>query len=229
MLSAAPAVSAAQGDSPTPFDATYTVSYGPLRATMELRLSRSDDGYLYETSLQPKGFAALFRRGAIREKTFLRVDGDTVHPVEYERTDTIADPPRTARYHFEDGRVGGIYKSESIDLPMREDGQNRISVHIALIQRLRSDRPVSAFPVFDRSRWKDYEFEVRPAREIRTGSGSYEAIEVRYMSPGDHKGTSIYFAPALSYLPVLIEYHESGDVKSRARLDDYRIDGPAES
>ncbi|MEJ2604496.1 MAG: DUF3108 domain-containing protein [Gammaproteobacteria bacterium] len=227
-LFAAPDVPAAPGGALPPFEATYTVSYGPLRATMQLRLSRSGDGYLYETSLQPRGLASLLRRGVIHEKTFFLVDGDNVRPLEYERTDTIADPARMARYHFEGDHVGGIYKSREIDLPMRDGGQNRISVHVALMQRLRSDRAIGAFPVFDRSRWKDYEFDVLPAREIETRSGSYEAVEVRYSSPGDDKGTSIFFAPALSYLPILIEYVESGDVKSRARLDDYRIQGPVE-
>lgn len=207
------------------FEAAYTVHLGPLRGTMQLRLSRYGDGYVYETSLEPRGIASLFKRGIIYETTSLVIEDGSVRPVNYARTDTIADPVRTAYYFFDDDRVGGIYKSAKVDLPMHEGGQNRISAHVAMMLALRNDEALHSLPVFDRSRWKDYAFSVMPGREVKTKAGTFEAVELRFGSPDDEKGSSIFFAPALGFLPVQIEYFESGDVKSRATLDDYRFTG----
>lgn len=224
------ACSTAAAVEPLPeFAATYRVRYGLLSGTLLLRLSREGDRYVYETSLQPKGLVSLVVRGAIRETTRLIDDGDAVRPLEYVRTDTIADPPRTARYYFHDERVTGIYKGQRLDLPMQRGGQNRISVHVALMHSLRRGTDIEAFAVFDRSRWKDYHFDVIPGQTVKTASGRFDTIEVRYSSPGEDKSSSLYFAPSLEYLPVVIVYREQGKAKSRARLIDYRIEGRGES
>lgn len=207
------------------FEATYAVRYGLLSGTMVLRLSRHGNRYVYETSLQPKGLVSLFFRGTIHETTHLVVDGDTIRPVDYERTDTIADPARFARYLFSDDGVAGIYKGQPVESPMQPGGHNRISVHVALIHALRRGAEVTTFSVFDRSRWKEYRFEVIPDQIVETSSGTFETIEVHYSSPGDEKGSSLYFAPSLEFLPVMIVYSENGDAKSRAQLTHYRIEG----
>jgi hypothetical protein len=207
------------------FEATYAVRYGLLSGTLMLRLSRHGNGWLYETSIQPKGLASLFARGTIQERTDIIEAGGTIRPVVYERTDTIADPARTARYVFTDDRVSGIYKGQKIDAPMQPDGQNRISVQIAVMYALRTGNRVAEFAVFDRSRWKTYRFQQFSDRTVETDSGRFDTIEVRYSSPGDEKASSLYFAPSLEFLPVMIVYSEDGKVKSRAQLTDYRIDG----
>ena len=53
------ALHAAAPDSIPEFDATYAVRYGILRGTMTLQLSRRNTGYLYETSLSPRGMASM--------------------------------------------------------------------------------------------------------------------------------------------------------------------------
>lgn len=218
--------STAAGLEPLPeFEATYEVRYGLLSGTMLLRLTRSGDRYVYETSLQAKGLAGLFARGSIRETTTLIVDGKLIRPVDYERTDTIANPPRTARYTFEGDRVTGVYKGEPVDLPMPPGGQNRISVHIAVMHALRHGARIAETTIFDRSRWKKYRFELIPGQVVKTASGRFDTVEVRYSSPGDEKGSSVYFAPSLEFLPVMFVYSENGKAKSRAQLVAWRVEG----
>jgi len=73
------------------FDATFTVRYGILRGEMTLKLSHEGDGYLYETSLRPRGVVGWFRNGSIDEQTRLTETGNTLRPLDYSSTDTIAD------------------------------------------------------------------------------------------------------------------------------------------
>ena len=212
----------------SPFEATLAVRYGPLSGVMTLRLSECTGGYVYETSLQPKGFASLFKSGIITETTYLAIAGDTVRPLDYVSTDTIADPVRTTHYYFHDDRVSGVYKSQQVDVPMVTGGHNRISAHIALMMALQAGLDVQGFAIFDRARWREFQIEVFPGQEVRTKSGTFDTIEARYSPTDSEKGSSLYFAPSLSYLPVMIVYREDDKVKSRAQLTGYRIIPAAE-
>lgn len=214
---------AAAGTPLPEFDATYTIRYGVLSGTLNLRLNQDDSGLQYETSLQPRGIASWFRRGMIIEHTNLAVAEGSILPLDYRSTDTIADPVRNTRYVFGEERVTGEYKSRKIDEPMRAAGQNRASLHVAVMLALHSGRDIAEIPVFDRGRWKTYFFEVIPGRTVRTKLGEYTATEVRYSSPGKDKDWSLYLAPELSYLPVMLVYREDGRIKSKAQITGYRV------
>jgi hypothetical protein len=214
----------APADFPT-FSATYTVRYGILRGTMTLDLERRDEGYSYQTSLRPRGFASWLRRGEIRETSSLVSLNGLVRPLDYTNVDTIARPNRHANYLFDQppGHVTGEYKSQRVDVPMRVGGHNRISVQVAVMHALQSNNELSEFPVFDRGRWRDYQFEIIRDQFAETPSGDFETIEVRYASADNKKSWSLHCATALNYLPVMILFREDGKTKSRAVLTEYRI------
>ncbi|NNF40682.1 MAG: DUF3108 domain-containing protein [Woeseiaceae bacterium] len=222
---------AALADEPasmTPFSATYTVRYGILRGTMNLALDREEDGYSYRTSLAPRGFASWLRKGEIRETTRLLDASGELQPVDYVSTDTIARPERRIHYYFDRvaGTVTGEYKSTAVDKPMRAGGHNRISAQVAIMQALQSGTRLTRIAVFDRARWKEFEFQVLPDQAVNTPAGEFETVEVRYSSPGDDKEWSLHCAPSLDYLPVMIVFSENGKVKSRAALKDYAFAEP---
>ena len=222
MIAAVPKATASE---PLPaFEATLVIRYGPLSGTMTLRLSHCTGGYIYSTSLQPKGFASLFKSGIINETTYLETVGETVRPLDYASTDTIANPVRTTHYVFQQDRVSGVYKSQQVDVPMLPGGHNRISAHIAMMMALRSGVALPGFAIFDRARWREFEFEMIPGQEAKTKSGTFDTVEMRYSPKDSDKSSSLFFAPSLSYLPVMIVYSEGGKVKSRAQLSEYRID-----
>lgn len=214
------------------FSATYKVSYSILRGEMTLELRQNDDStYIYDTSLTPRGIVSVFRRGSIMETTTLRIEDGNIKPVEYHSTDTIAHPTRTTVYRFDDppGRVTGVYKERAIDEPMRANGHNRISAHVAVMFAMNTGAAMTEIPVFDRARWRDFEFEVIPGQSVKTKLGEFETVEIRYSSEDKDKSWSLYCAQALDYAPVMIVYLEDGDVKSKAQLVEYEPLGDAAS
>lgn len=205
------------------FEASFRVRYGVLSGEMRLALKRKGDGYAYLTVLRPTGFASWFRRGSIVERTVVEVIDGAIVPREYEKTDTIAKPARSTTYAFARGRVTGQYKTQTIDAPMQEHGQNRISVHVAVMQALIDGADVPAYPIFDRARWKAYRFTVVGRDRIDTPAGAFDTIEVRYTDEEDDERWSLHFAPAVGYLPVAVLFYEGDDLKSKALLTTYRI------
>lgn len=222
-----PATAAASEAAPIPaFSAAYTVRYGFLRGAMTLELRQQGSGYLYATSLRPGSIVSLLRRGAIREVTTLAITDAGVRPVDYANTDTLARPNRYAAYLFDEmtGLVTGEYKSHAVKVPMQPRGQNRISAHVAIMHALQTGAEISAFPVFDKGRWRDFEFAVILDQSVKTPSGSYETVEIRYTSSDKEKSWSLHCASALHYLPVMIEFREGGKLKSSAQLTSYRLE-----
>jgi hypothetical protein len=197
------------------FSATYSIHYGVLRGTMTLDLERRDESYSYQTSLRPRGVASWLRRGEIRETSSLVVS-----------VDTIARPNRHTNYVFDQplGSVTGEYKNQMVDVPMRAGGQNRISAQVAIMNALQSNTDLSEFAVFDRGRWRNFQFEILRGQFVETPYGDFETVEVRYSSAESNKSWSLHCAAALDYVPVMIIFREDGKTKSRAELTEYGQD-----
>lgn len=212
------------------FSASYKVHFGILHGEMTLELRRADGvDYIYETSLTPRGFVTIFKRGSIVETTTLEIEDGVLKPIDYRSTDTIADPTRNTEYRFDDppGRVTGIYKEREVDEPMQPNGHNRISAHVAVMLAMNTGREMTAIPVFDRSRWRDFAFETFPATTVKTPLGEFESVEIRYSSDTKDKSWSLFCAEALDYAPVMIVYREDDDIKSTAQLVEYESLGEA--
>ena len=206
------------------FSATYKVSYGILRGEMTLELRQvGASEYVYETSLAPRGIVTVFRRGSIVETTSLQIEDGELRPSLYRSTDTIAKPTRHVLYRFDDppGRVTGEYKERDVDEPMRPNGHNRISAHVEVMLAMNMGTDMTGIPVFDRARWRDFNFEVLPGQLVKTKLGDFETTEVRYSSDKKNKSSSLYCAQALEFAPVMIIYREDGDIKLKAQLVEF--------
>lgn len=226
MASLLPATLLASPDAMPTFSATYSVRYGILRGSMTLELERENAGYIYRTSLRPRGFVSWFRRGEIRETTSMAFAGGLIRPLGYQSNDTIAKPARLTRYEFDhiNGRVAGEYKQRVVDEPMRAEGQNRISAQVAIMHALQSGIELTEVPVFDRGRWRTFRFEIVADQVAKTPAGDFETVEVRYTSGTGEKSWSLHCATELAYVPVMIVFREEGKTKSRAVLTEFQID-----
>jgi hypothetical protein len=114
-----------------------------------------------------------------------------------------------------------VYKEKAVNEPLRPNGHNRISAHVAVMLAMNTGQKMTAISVFDRARWRDFEFEVFPGKVVKTPLGEYETVEIRYSSNSKNKSWSLHCAEALDYAPVMIVFREDDDIKSTARLVEY--------
>ncbi len=206
------------------FSASYKVHYGILHGEMTLELRHADGvDYVYETSLTPKGLVTLFRRGSIIETTSLQIEDDVLRPLDYRSTDTIADPTRHTVYRFDDpeGRITGAYKEREVDEPMRPNGHNRISAHVAVMLAMNTGADMTASRYSTGPAGATSSSRPSPGRPSKTPLGEFETVEIRYSSEKKDKSWSLYCAEALDFAPVMIIYREDDDIKSKAQLVEY--------
>ena len=90
------------------------------------------------------------------------------------------------------------------------------------MQALNENRELTKFSVFDRARWRDFDFTLVPDRSVSVPYGDYDTVEIVYSSPKKSKSWSLHCAEALGFVPVMIVMREDDKVKSRAELVDFR-------
>ncbi len=90
------------------------------------------------------------------------------------------------------------------------------------MQALNEGRELAGLPVFDRARWRNFDFEVVPGRTASVPYGDFDTVEIQYTSSRKNKSWSLLCASAIGFVPVKIVFREDGDVKSRAELIGFR-------
>lgn len=219
---------AEDGLSLPPFTASYKVKFGPASGSLDLRLEPSGDRWAYTAVLEPKGVARLFRRGKIEETSIIEVTGDVVRPLTYDYKDTVANPDRFANYAFDydQGAVFGRYKDEDVAKDLLPWGQDRLSLQLALMNAVGAGDEFPEFALFDRGRWRTLALSREGETQVKTPAGRFDVVRVTYAT---RKGTpkeklwSLYCAPALNNLPVVIEQEEDGKIRVRAELRQFTL------
>ncbi len=60
---------------------------------------------------------------------------------------------------------------------------------------------------------------------MEVGAGEFEVVGIRHRSEGSNRTTTLWCAPALGFLPVVIEQQRDGKRQMRASLERYQLFG----
>ena len=58
-------------------------------------------------------------------------------------------------------------------------------------------------------------------KSVKTRAGVYDVVGIQHQRQGSSRATTLWCAPELDYLPVLIEQHKNGKLKFSATLTSY--------
>jgi hypothetical protein len=59
-------------------------------------------------------------------------------------------------------------------------------------------------------------------KNVKTPAGRYDVVGIQHQKEGSSRVTTLWCAPELDYLPVVIEQHRKGKLKFRATLTRYK-------
>jgi hypothetical protein len=217
----APARTTAQGAAPNPvpvaagsagvrpFKASYVLSWkGISAASADLDLTRTSDGhYTYVSRNLAKGLFRLAFPGEIMQKSTLQIDGDRVVPLSYRGDDGTSSSDRDVSldYDWSAGRVRGIAEKEKVDLELRPDAQDPMTVQIAMIMQLAAGREPREFWLVDKKEIKEYRYTREAPARVRTAFGEFDTVVYSSRRPDSDRITRVWYAPALGYTPVKAE------------------------
>ncbi len=189
------------------YSATYEVetdgtSLGKLERTLE---QGADGAYILKTKSYVTGFWATFVKDTVNEEShFSIIDGKIVpksyHYVKKKRGKLIKE---SVTFDVANRRIHSSSASGEKIFPFNGDESDKLIYQFRIRAALRRGERDLEFPVIDRQKLKLYRFKVGKRELLDTPVGKIEAVRVDRLDDKKRK-TSLWFAPALDYLPVKI-------------------------
>ena len=192
------------------FSAVYELRRNNIRAAELTRtLSCQDDGLCrFRSEGRTVGFADLLLRGRIEEFTRFRLDADGIHPRDYSyRQRARGDNDEYVRLFFNPatGRVNSRGDDEWQD-DIEGEVMDELLSQLRLAMAVRAGETEMEFTVVEGDGEREvYRFEVGETERIETDAGTFDAVKVQRVGGSERRTTTMWFAPELEYIPVVVK------------------------
>ena len=217
-LFAAPAADAADL---TPHTAEYKVRISLLSGRLNTELRETPDGYVATHVVKPTGLAKMLG-GNINVRSEFTTAADGVRPVAFREIDTIGKKPETTiRFDWTTNRASGTVGEDAVDLQLDGLSHDNVSIQYELMYDLLNGKPDDTYVLFDVDKMRVANVRNVGTKSIKTKAGSYEAVGIQHQKQGSSRVTTLWCAPELGYLPVVIEQHRKGKLNFQATLTRY--------
>lgn len=195
-----------------PFSAEYSLSSDYLelaRVNVELQLD-ADGGYRYSALTLPVGLTAVIRRDEISEVSRGKVQSNRVIPEHYRYHHQGDDRPRLVELMFDwkQGRVTNHSRGSSWSMEVARGTQDKFSQRLALMLAVANGRQSIELPVADGGRTKNYQFRLLGEETVEVEAGLFQALKLERSKNGRPSSVSLWLAPTLHYLPVMVKKRE---------------------
>jgi hypothetical protein len=132
--------------------------------------------------------------------TFRVVDGHVV-PFEFRGSDEKERPVALA-FDWQNRRVTGTARGQTVDLELLDGTQDPLSLQIATLRGLAAGTLQTSVRLVDADKIKDYEITREGTVQVETGLGTLETVVYTSKRAGGDRLTRTWVAPVLGYLPV---------------------------
>ena len=215
------AVPGAHADQLTPHTAQYKVKIKVLSGQLNTDLRATESGYVATHVVKQTGLARL-RGGKMRVTSEFRTAADGVMPVAFHERDTIRNDPETRiQFDWATNQASGTVGNEAVQLQLDGISHDNVSIQYELMHDLINGEPDETYVLFDVDKMRIANVRNIGRKSFKTRAGSYEAVGIQHQKEGSSRVTTLWCAPDLDYLPVVIEQHRKGKLNFRATLTRY--------
>lgn len=231
MLTAGPAAAAGL----TPHKVEYTVEISVLSGRLTTVVTAVGAGYMANSVIEPVGISRIVAHGAIQESSFFVTDEQGVRPEQYRSVDTLSSEDQYVSFDFDwrHNVVDGTVNDEPVHFELDGRVHDRVSIQYQLMLDLMNGRASDRYFMLDGDELKLLEVKSVGTRHVKVPAGEFEAVGIQHRKESSSRVTTLWCVEELGYLPVVIEQHQDGKLRVRARMTKYeplepRGDSPAE-
>lgn len=211
LLFFASTVTAVAGTLPDHFSSNYVVKKGFVEIGESRRtLTQGADGqFVFESFTTTTGVAAWVINGSITERSTWTLKNGVIQPVEYY-FDRVFGKGTQIRLLFDWNKntVTNVVNQDPWVMRLEPGTLDRLVYQIALMRDMTPGKREYAYRIADGGRIKTYRAVVLGDEETETPAGKFLATKIARV--GDKRGTTLWLAPKLNYLPVRIEQSDNG-------------------
>lgn len=208
---------------PTPHFAEYKVKISILRGHMSTRLEWDEGKYIVSSNVRPTGIARLVARGSIQEQSLFTIVAGRVRPIMQRSADTLSTHGQNAEMYFDwsANEVVGTADGETFTTALSAGAVDRTSLQYALMVDLLNERLQSEYVLQELDGVKVLTVTRRETKTVKVPYGKLEVVGITHISGSSSRSTTLWCAPSLGFLPVIIEQYRDGKLKGRVVLAEY--------
>ncbi len=216
------ALSAASAGDLTAHRAQYKVRISVVSGQLNTELRETESGYVAHHVIKPTGLSRVLTNGRMDVTSEFTTATDGIKPVRFHEIDTIRDDPETRlEFDWTTNQASGTVGEDEVTLQLEGLSHDNVSIQYQLMHDLLNDTPATTYVLFDVDKMRVADVRNIGSKNVKTKAGNYEVIGIQHQKQGSKRITTLWCAPALDYLPVVIEQHRKGKLNFRATLTDY--------
>lgn len=197
------------------FTADYELQRNGTRAARLTRTLGCTEGTCeFHSEGRTVGLVDLLLRGRIEEWSRFRISDDgEIEPREYyyrQRARGDNDEFRRLFFSPATGRVSSR-GDEKWEKTVEGETMDELLSQLRLLQAVSAGKTEMSFSVVDEDGdVEEYQFEVTGTESVDTGAGTYDAVRVERVGGSSKRKTSMWFAPELDHMPIVVRHERVG-------------------
>ena len=202
-----------------PFAAHFVAQWKNINVgTSDLTLAREPGRgrYVYTWNTRARGIFRMFYTHDVMQTSVFELHGAHIRPDTYRAQD--GDAKVSVDFNWEKGRVQGVSQGKPVDILLRADTQDIMSIQIEVMQDLMNGDLPQKFWIFETKEIKDFEYTREGTARIRTELGELDTVVVKSSRPDGERVLRMWFAPSLNYAPVQAERTRGGKLEFAMRI-----------
>ncbi len=206
------ATTASAGLAPERFTAIYVVKkgfvdIGEVRRTFT---PGANDRYVFESVTSTTGMAAWVVKGSIIERSTGVLKNAAIQPLEYFYERSFGKGKQVKLdFDWDKNTVTNSVNKNPWVMPLEPGTLDNLVYQIALMRDMAPGKRDYSYKIADGGKTKIYQAVVLGEEETATPAGKYHTVKITRV--GDKRGTTLWCAPKLNYLPVRIEQTDDDD------------------
>lgn len=206
----------------TPHRAEYKVRISVVSGQLNTELRATETGYVATHVVKPTGVSRVITNGKMEVSSEFTTAADGLRPVSYHAIDTIGDDPEAhITFDWQTNQARGTVGDEDVVLQLDGLSHDAVSIQYDLMYNLMNDKPNDTYVLFDVDKMRIANVRNVGKKTIKTEVGNFEVVGIEHQKEGSSRKTTLWCAPELDYLPVVIEQHRKGKLNFRASLTEY--------
>ncbi|MDT8371194.1 MAG: DUF3108 domain-containing protein [Gammaproteobacteria bacterium] len=197
------------------FSANYLVKLNGLQAgELKRTLKTNTDGTrLFSSETQAKGVFSLFKPDLVIETSVWKKQDNAIRPLKYVYKRSGGKKEKFMQLDF-DWPKSTLHiddKQHPWSLKLKQNSLDKLVYQISLMADLTEEKSTFSYQIADGGKLKTYDIEIKGHEVITTPLGKIDTVKLsRLRDEPKGRETVLWCAPALNYLPVMLEHSEKG-------------------
>jgi len=206
----------------TPHRAEYKVKISVVSGQLNTELRPIESGYVAAHAVKPVGLSRILTDGRMKVSSEFTAEADGVKPVSFHEVDTIKDEPEVRlNFDWTTNMASGTVGADDVSIQLDGISHDNVSIQYAVMFDLLNDQLQDSYVLFDVDKMRVANVRNIGTKKVKTKAGTYEAVGIQHQKEGSSRVTTLWCAPELGYLPVVIEQHRKKKLNFRATLTNY--------